>query len=116
MQHIERLPLMNVNKLATFEGWIAGEDVTLAESALKAISYLDDANSVLPTLLNNLDGDRAKVAMYQLQKVFNQVLASTMNSAIDDLFAREKLKITVRKETIRLLGMIQTPRSLEILK
>ena len=116
MNHIERLPLMKVNNLATFEGWIAGEDVTLAESALKAISYLDDANLVLPTLLANLDGDRAKVAMYQLQKVFSQVLASTMNSAIDDLFAREKLKITVRKETIRLLGMIQTPRSLEILK
>lgn len=38
---------MQVSTLATFEGFLASEDVPIAEAALKAISYLDEPHTVL---------------------------------------------------------------------
>jgi hypothetical protein len=54
--------------------------------------------------------------MYAVPRVAKLVPPETLSATLATLLSREKLKVTVHKEVVRLLGAFRTPRSLALLR
>lgn len=113
---LRALPRMSVVTVDTLTPFLQSKDVPTQEAALGALAWLDRPETALPHLLENLDGDRARVAMYAVPRVASQVSGETLSAALAELFGRERLKVTVQKEAVRLLGMFRSARSLPLLR
>lgn len=92
-----------------------GNEVPIIESALHAISAIDEPKKAIETLLDNLDGDKARVSMYSLSKCIKRVEPKSVDKAIYDILKKDKLKITVKKEAIRLLGEYKSDDNMKLL-
>ncbi|WP_224365952.1 hypothetical protein [Hyalangium versicolor] len=110
---IRRIPVVKADTLASF---LTSEDVPTVEAALGALAWIDRPETALPILLEHLDGDRARVAMYAVPRVARLVTAETLSATLAELLGREKLKVTVQKEAVRLLGTFRSPHSLTLLR
>jgi hypothetical protein len=100
----------------TLTPFLGSKDVPTVEAVLGALAWLDRPEPALPLLLEHLDGDRARVAMYAVPRVATLVPPETLSAALGSLLSREKLKVTVHKEVVRLLGAFRTPHSLALLR
>lgn len=107
-----RVPLTEVADLLPV---LASHDVNLVEAALGAMVWTDRPAPALAVLLDHLDGDRARVAMYALPRLARLLPAAQVVDAVAALLQRPKLKVTVQKEAVRLLGQYPTPRALALL-
>lgn len=116
MSVLHVLPRPQVVTVDALTPFLGVKDVPTVEAALGALAWLDRPETGLPLLLENLDGDRARVAMYAVPRVAKLVSPETFSSALGALLAREKLKVTVHKEAVRLLGAFRTPRSVALLR
>ncbi|MFY0573637.1 hypothetical protein ACN28S_04040 [Cystobacter fuscus] len=110
---LPRMPVVDMDTLAPF---LASPDVPTVEAALGALAALDQPEPALPLLLDALDGDRARVAMYAVPRVARRVAPEVLSTTLGTLLARERLKVTVHKEALRLLGAFRSPRSLPLLR
>ncbi len=108
-----RVPITTVDDLASALG---SSDVMVQEAALGALVWIDAPAPALPILLDHLDGDRARVAMYAMPRLARLLPRARMVDALAELFARPKLKVTVHKEVLRLLGVLATERAIELLR
>lgn len=107
------VPLTRVEDLGAA---LASKEVPVQEAALAALVWVDDPSPALPILLEHLDGDRARVAMYAMPRLARLMPRSRMVDALAELLARPKLKVTVHKEALRLLGQLATPHALALLR
>jgi hypothetical protein len=108
-----RVPLTHSVDLATA---LASTDIALQEAALGALVWLDQPSPALPILLDHLDSDRARVAMYALPRLARLIPRTTMVEALQSLLERPTLKVTVHKEILRLLGQLATPLAVNLLR
>jgi hypothetical protein len=113
LEVLPRIPVVTEQHLLPFIGW---HDVPTVEAALGALAWLDQPAPALPILLEHLDGDRARVAMYAVPRVVEQVPPDTRTDALAALLARDRLKVTVRKEVVRLLGTARDARAVALLR
>ncbi len=109
---LPRMPVVAVDTLTPF---LASQDVSTVEAALGALAWLDRPEAALPLLLEHLDGDRARVAMYAVPRVARLVSGDMLAATLAELLERERLKVTVHKEVVRLLGAFRSARSLALL-
>ncbi len=72
----------------------------IAEAAIRALGRLDSGQG-LPTLIAALGDDRARIAIYALRRAMSGLPA---NRVIADLRNAPLGKVTVAKETVRLIG------------
>ncbi|MCA9707652.1 MAG: hypothetical protein KDK70_17515, partial [Myxococcales bacterium] len=105
-----RVPLTEVSDL---EPALRSSDVNVIEAALGAMVWTDRPAPALPILLDHLDGDRARVAMYAMPRLARLLPPAEVVDALATLLQRPRLKVTVHKEALRLLGH-QPRRELEL--
>lgn len=91
------LPAVEPTRLAELA---ADERPAVQEAALRALGKLDAGQGV-PILVQGLQGDRARVAIYALRKA---ILAMPIAPALELLKTVPLTRITVAKEYLRLLG------------
>jgi hypothetical protein len=109
---LTRIPAVTEQYLLPFLGW---HDVPTMEAALGALAWLDQPTPALPVLLEHLDGDRARVAMDAVPRVAEELPPDTRTAALATLLTRDRLKVTVHKEVVRLLGTARDARSVALL-
>jgi hypothetical protein len=108
-----RVPITSVADLTDA---LASTEIAVQEAALGAMVWTDDPAPALPILLEHLDGDRARVAMYAMPRLARLIPRERFVDALAELLARPKLKVTVHKEALRLLGQLATPRAIGLLR
>ena len=101
--------------LKYFNSFINSSEVCIVESALHALSTTEEPEKAVEVLINNLDGDIAKIAMYSIPRCIRNVNPQLAGKVINKLLKREHLKITVKKEVIRLLGDYRSKENIELL-
>ncbi|QRK08959.1 hypothetical protein JQX13_01950 [Archangium violaceum] len=116
MNVLSILPRMQVVTVDTLTPFLGSKDVPTVEAALGALAGMDRPEPALPLLLEHLDGDRARVAMYAVPRVARRLSPETLSSALGALLSREKLKVTVHKEALRLLGTFRSAHSVALLR
>ncbi len=105
-----------ITRVEDFADALASSEVSVQEAALAALVWTDDPSPALAILLDNLEGDRARVAMYALPRLARLLARDRFVDALAQLLARPKLKVTVHKEALRLLGQLATPRAIDLLR
>jgi hypothetical protein len=113
---LRTLPALHVVDVETLKPFLQSADVPIREAALGALVWLDRPEPALPWLLESLDGDQARVAMYAVPRMAKFVTPETLSAALGTLLSRERLKVTVAKEALRLLGTFRSPQSMALLR
>lgn len=108
-----RVPITTVADLGDA---LAHKDIHVCEAALGASVWTDVPIPALPILLDHLDGDRARVAMYALPRLARIIPRNKFVDALVQVLARPQIKITVHKEVLRLLGELATPRAMDVIR
>jgi hypothetical protein len=91
---------------------IGGDDVLIAEAALAGLAHGDRPDLALPVLLANVQGDRARVAMFAASRCARDIAPSTLAGMLRQALTGET-KVTVRKEAARLLSLLRPPGAVD---
>ncbi len=102
-------------RLEDLEQWVASEDVSIAEAALHGASHLDCPARSCSLLSEHLESSRARVAMYSMYRCASYTPAGAVHRLLDDILRRDRLKVTVEKEAVRLLSRFPTADNVDLL-
>jgi hypothetical protein len=95
-------------------GLIGKKDVLIAEAALTGLARCDRPDLALPVLLDNMHGDRARVAVFAAGRCARDIAPSRLGAILRAALA-EAPKVTVRKEAARLLSTLRVPGAVDAL-
>jgi hypothetical protein len=109
---ISRLGVTSATDLRPF---LESKDVFVAEAALAGLAWLDEPLRSLPLLLDHFGSDRARVAVYAVPRCARFIAPRELGAMLERLLATEGLKVTARKELLRLLGAFPGPHSVRLL-
>jgi hypothetical protein len=112
---VRQLAALPVVQLADLEPYLSHAEVPILEAALGTVIWLDVPAPALPVLLEHLSTSRARVAMYALPRLLKLVNRETAMGTLRALLERPKLKVTVHKEALRLLGALGGDTAFELL-
>ena len=90
---------------------LGNEQLALREAALRSLSHLDAGGGV-PTLIEALDDERARIAIYGLRRALLEMPAAR---ALEILREVPLQKVTVAKEVLRLLGDLNNANAFDFL-
>jgi hypothetical protein len=105
-----------ISIVSDFSKELASSDVVIQEAALGAIVWTDCPAGALPILVQNLDSDRARVAIYALPRLARLTLRTDFVNALAALLEADHLKVTVHKEVLRLLGQVGSAEAVVLLE
>jgi PBS lyase HEAT-like repeat len=100
------LPSVSMNHLITLT---SDKRPVVQETALKALGRLDSSDGV-PTLIEALGDERGRIAIYALRSALKDMEKS---EAFEVLKAVSSTKVTVAKETVRIIGDLETEEAFE---
>ncbi len=114
VRSVQILARMPVHEVEHLKPYLADENTRILEAALGALVWLDVPGPSLETLLQYLEGDRARVAMYAMPRLARLIPRETLLDTLEGLLAR-RMKVTVHKEALRLLGAHRSARAFTML-
>ena len=88
------------------------ERLAIRDTALRALGRLDDPGQSVPTLLDALNDDRARIAIYVLRGTILEMPEQQALSLLRDVPVQ---RVTVAKEVIRLLGELASDEAYRML-
>ncbi|MFF0345354.1 hypothetical protein [Kribbella sp. NPDC004875] len=89
--------------------FLASDDVLLQEAALAALAWTERPDLAMPLLLAHAGDDRARVAVYAAARAARFVRPSLLPGLLQPVLAREGVKVTSRKQAVRMLGELRAP-------
>lgn len=104
-----------ISRLEEFVGWTQSAEIIIAEAALHSASRLDRPAHAAALLCEHLQSSRARVAIYSMTRPANYMAPADLHGVLTDILGREHLKITVLKETMRLLSRFPSPDNIALL-
>ncbi|NIK60898.1 hypothetical protein [Kribbella shirazensis] len=100
---------------AALDEFLVSSDVLLQEAALAALAWTERPDQVIPLLLAHAGDDRARVAVYAAGRAARYVRPSLLPGLLQPVLAGEAVKVTSRKEAVRLLGELRAPGASAVL-
>jgi len=94
---------------AALDEFLASSDVLLQEAALAALAWTERPDLAMPLLLAHVGDDRARVAVYAAARAARFVRPSRLPGLLQPVLSGDGVKITSRKEAVRLLGELRAP-------
>jgi len=104
VQQLAAMPAVEPQRLAQLAS-LSTPKAAVRDAALRALAHLDAGQGV-PLLLEALDDERARVAIYALRQA---ILPMPSERALALLRGVPRARITVAKEVVRLIGELHTP-------
>ncbi|KAG4440813.1 hypothetical protein IFR05_003685 [Cadophora sp. M221] len=111
MKCVQQLSLLDFVASKPLLDLASSEESAIQEAALRALGQLD-GDQGLPTLIEALSDERARIAIYSLRKVLKTV---PKDKVFELLSSVPQTKVTVAKETIRLIGEMRTEKAFQYL-
>jgi hypothetical protein len=100
---VHTLARMTIHAPSDLAPLLTSAEIPIAEAAMGAIIWCDAPSGSLELLLEHVDGDRARVAMYAVGRLARCLSPDELLNSLRTLLQRERLKVTVFKEALRLL-------------
>ncbi|KAH7348776.1 hypothetical protein BKA65DRAFT_501401 [Rhexocercosporidium sp. MPI-PUGE-AT-0058] len=108
VEQLSLLPFVNPKPLFKLAN---SEESAIQEAALRALGQLD-GDQGLPALIEALSDERARIAIFSLHKVLKTI---PKDKAYELLSSVPQNKVTVAKETVRLIGEMGTEKAFQYL-
>ncbi len=109
MRQLSALPAIPPTRLIELA---SDERLAIRDTALRALGRLDDKGRGVPTLLDSLNDDRARIAIYVLRRALLEMPEQQALSLLQDVPMQ---RVTVAKEVIRLLGELASEAAYRML-
>lgn len=100
---------------AALDEFLGSSDVLLQEAALAALAWTERPDLAMPLLLAHAGDDRARVAVYAASRAARFVRPSLLPGLLQPVLTGERVKVTSRKEAVRLLGELRAPGASAVL-
>ncbi|MGW6195183.1 hypothetical protein ACWF0M_03455 [Kribbella sp. NPDC055110] len=100
---------------AALDEFLGSSDVLLQEAALAALAWTERPDLAMPLLLAHAGDDRARVAVYSAARAARYVRPSLLPGLLQPVLSGGRVKVTSRKEAVRLLGELRAPGASAVL-
>lgn len=107
---LARLPQIGAEALRPY---IESDDVSVTEAALAGLAWTDRPGDALDELLAHAGSDRARVAIYAATRCARFVPLGRLGPSLVPVIEGEGVKVTSRKEAVRLIGAHRPPGALD---